>query len=166
MVRLWRKKLVSTGASSVASSRSSLQGIWSGPDALLGFMPSRSFFTPSSLMTRLSMGGYAGSYNLVSWFGSSLSWVKTDLNCSARMSHFAWRSQCSWPCFFSAETPRLSCFWLCTYFQNSLLFPSSNHVCKSFVVQTLVPSTFPLQVRFQRWQVYSCAAQLTGNMLV
>ena len=40
----------------MATSCSSLQGIRSGPDALLGFMPSRIFCTPSSLTTRLSMG--------------------------------------------------------------------------------------------------------------
>ena len=57
------------GVSSVARFFNSLAGISSGPLALEGFRPCRSFSTPSSFMISSSMGG---SWDHVVWFPRSL----------------------------------------------------------------------------------------------
>ena len=75
----WNKE-VNTGASSVANSFRTLQGIWSGLDALLGLIPSYSLQTPSSLMINLLIGGLEGPGSAVSLYGSSQSFVKTEPN--------------------------------------------------------------------------------------
>ena len=118
-----------TGASSIARPWSNLPGIPSGPEALLTFMPSSNFVTPSSVICKLLIGGKGvpGSFGGSSREGG----VNTDLNWSFKISHLDKLSVYKLPLLLSAEIPKDSCFWAFTYFQNGLVFQDSSPALKS-----------------------------------
>ncbi len=94
------------GASSAADSLRKRAGIASGPAALDGLRPRRSFSTPVDEMT---MSGIVGWGEMPRWGKScSFSSVKTDENCSLSFDAFSLLVEAISRPDFSVLTPKLS----------------------------------------------------------
>ena len=110
----------SIGAMLVAQFFSTLAGIWSGPDAFLGFMSSSSFCTPFVVIFRSWSFPLGGKFNA----GISLAFssVKTDLNCWFKTSALSDGRETVWPEEVRLEIPKTFLFHCSWYSSRRALY--------------------------------------------